>query len=151
MFSHRHQTQQQFETEALQALGAVSTEKTVQALHQVLREDGHPVKRTLLSNLFFLQISTDLHSLLGLIKPHQHVDDVKAGRRLVLLVDSTEKRTESLTIENTEEKFVSFLLLLTLLKGCLGTLSSHFLSALVVFLFLIAAVLTHTHHIPAER
>lgn len=37
-----------------------------------------------------------LHPLLGLVKAHEHVDDVEAGRRLVLLVNPAEKGTESL-------------------------------------------------------
>lgn len=37
-----------------------------------------------------------LHPLLSLVKPHEHVDDVKARRRLVLLVNPPEKCTESL-------------------------------------------------------
>lgn len=42
---------------------------------------------------------THLHPLLSFVKPHEHVDDVKAGRRLVLLVNATEKCAESLRAE----------------------------------------------------
>ena len=35
--SHRHQTQQQFETKTLQTLGAISAKEAVQSLHQVLQ------------------------------------------------------------------------------------------------------------------
>lgn len=42
---------------------------------------------------------THLHPLLSFVKSHEHVDDVKAGRRFVLLVNATEKGTESLRTE----------------------------------------------------
>lgn len=43
---HRHQTQQQFEAETLQTLGALATQEAVQPLHEVLQENAW----TLLSN-----------------------------------------------------------------------------------------------------
>lgn len=46
---------------------------------------------------------THLHPLLSFVKPHEHVDDVKARRRLVLLVNPPEKCTESLGREVEEQ------------------------------------------------
>lgn len=42
---------------------------------------------------------TYLHPLFSLVKPHEHVDDVKAWRWFVLLVNPSEKCTESLERE----------------------------------------------------
>lgn len=44
-------------------------------------------------------LPTHLHPLLSLVKPHEHVDDVKARCGLVLLVNPPEKCTESLERE----------------------------------------------------
>lgn len=50
---------------------------------------------------------THLHPLLCLVKAHEHVDDVEARRRLVLLVDPAEKCTESLRKEAEQKKKIS--------------------------------------------
>lgn len=42
-----------------------------------------------------------LHPLLGFVEPHEHVDDVEAGRWLVLLVNAAEKCAESLRERGT--------------------------------------------------